>query len=317
METYKTAALSLGFLESDEESHRCLLEASAFLMPRQLRHLFACQMISNLQAIPANNQIIVVQSIWHSEIYMNISRKQAKFGNPRWNLKSFLLEKILAYVRQKGGVALAVAGSGIAAQLFTWGRMAHFAFELPLDPHETSTCNIGSRSFDDALLKRANIIVWDEAPMSHRFQYEALDRTFQDLIKNNMQFGGITMLLCGDFRQILPVIPRDRPTEVISSTIKRSENWRYFEWLRLFINMRVQTSRNPQTAVEVGAFSYYILQVGDGRHFILPTLGPDFIKVPEDMLLDVSSLPQSNIEEQARHRLLHLLYRLEQRKPSR
>ncbi|OWY93106.1 Helitron helicase [Phytophthora megakarya] len=33
--------------------------------------------------------------------------------------KSFLLEKNLAYVRQKGGVALAVAGSGIAAQLLT------------------------------------------------------------------------------------------------------------------------------------------------------------------------------------------------------
>ncbi|OWZ13425.1 Helitron helicase [Phytophthora megakarya] len=72
--------------------------------------------------------------------------------------------------------------------------------------------------------------------------------------------------------------------------------------------MRVRTSRNPQNAAEVGAFAYYILQVGDGRHFISPTLGPDFIKVPEDMLLDVSSSPQSNIEEQARHRLLHLNY---------
>ncbi|OWZ12234.1 Helitron helicase [Phytophthora megakarya] len=48
MEIYKTAALSLGFLESDEESHRCLLEASAFQMPRQLRHLFAVWFTVNL-----------------------------------------------------------------------------------------------------------------------------------------------------------------------------------------------------------------------------------------------------------------------------
>ncbi|OWZ21535.1 Helitron helicase [Phytophthora megakarya] len=122
-----------------------------------------------------------------------------------------------------------------------------------------------------------------------------------------MSFGGITMLLCGDFRQTLPVILRAGPAEVISSTIKRSELWRYFEWLRLSINMRVQTSRNPQTAAEVGAFADYLLQVGDGRHFISPTLGPDFIKVPEDMLFDISSLPQSNIEKQARNRLLHLV----------
>ncbi|OWZ23032.1 LOW QUALITY PROTEIN: Helitron helicase [Phytophthora megakarya] len=71
--------------------------------------------------------------------------------------------------------------------------------------------------------------------------------------------------------------------------------------------MSVQISRNSQTAVEVGAFADYLLQVRDQRYFISPTLSPDFIKVPEDMLLAVSSLPQSNIEEQARHRLLHLV----------
>ncbi|OWZ02228.1 LOW QUALITY PROTEIN: Helitron helicase [Phytophthora megakarya] len=70
--------------------------------------------------------------------------------------------------------------------------------------------------------------------------------------------------------------------------------------------MTIQTSRNPQTAAE-GISREYLLQVGDRRHFISPTLGPDFIKAPEDMLLNVSSLPQSNIEEQARHRLLHLV----------
>ncbi|OWZ11614.1 Helitron helicase [Phytophthora megakarya] len=65
--------------------------------------------------------------------------------------------------------------------------------------------------------------------------------------------------------------------------------------------MRVQTSRNTQTAAEVGTSAEYLLQVGDGRHFISPALGPDFIKVPEDTLLD------SNIEEQVWHRLLHLV----------
>ncbi|OWZ06857.1 Helitron helicase [Phytophthora megakarya] len=174
-------------------------------------------MISNLQTIPANNQFIVVQSIWHSEIYMNIYSQTGKIWKctlfrslnflktpyyhdelaasvdtlhqlnadqkgflikwPRRNQKFFFIRKILAYVRQKRGVALAVAGSGITAQLLTGGRPAHSAFKSPLDPHETSTCNVGSRSFDAALLKRTNIIVWDEAPMTHRFQYEALART--------------------------------------------------------------------------------------------------------------------------------------------
>lgn len=38
--------------------------------------------------------------------------------------KTFLLNIILVYVRQKGDIALAVAGSGIAATLLTLGRTA-------------------------------------------------------------------------------------------------------------------------------------------------------------------------------------------------
>ncbi|KAG6942239.1 hypothetical protein JG688_00018241 [Phytophthora aleatoria] len=38
------------------------------------------------------------------------------------------------------------ASSGTAAQLLTGGRTAHLTFRLPLDPHETTTCNFGVRS---------------------------------------------------------------------------------------------------------------------------------------------------------------------------
>ncbi|KAG3111696.1 hypothetical protein PI125_g8907 [Phytophthora idaei] len=36
-----------------------------------------------------------------------------------------------------------------------------------------------------------------------------------------MPFGGITVLMSGDFRQTLPVIPRAGPAEVISASLKR------------------------------------------------------------------------------------------------
>ncbi|GMF19156.1 unnamed protein product [Phytophthora lilii] len=89
--------------------------------------------------------------------------------------KSFLLEAILASIRRTGRIALAVAGSGIAAQLLPGGRTAHSTFRLPLDPDETITCNFGVRSSEAALLKRTSLIVWDDAPMTHRYQYEAVD----------------------------------------------------------------------------------------------------------------------------------------------
>ncbi|OWZ16343.1 Helitron helicase [Phytophthora megakarya] len=87
--------------------------------------------------------------------------------------------------------------------------------------------------------------------MTHRFQYEALDRTLQDLMKTNMPFGGITMLLCGDFRQTLPVIPRAGPAEVISSTIKHSK-----------IALAATSSGIAATQLMGGRTAHYTFQLG-------------------------------------------------------
>jgi hypothetical protein len=44
------------------------------------------------------------------------------------------------------------------------------------------------------VLKQTKLIIWDEAPMQHRYGPEALDRTLQDLFENELLFGGITVL---------------------------------------------------------------------------------------------------------------------------
>ena len=47
--------------------------------------------------------------------------------------KAFLINLLLAKVRQKKNIALAVASSGVAATLLEGGRAAHSMFCLPLD----------------------------------------------------------------------------------------------------------------------------------------------------------------------------------------
>ncbi|RAW22753.1 hypothetical protein PC110_g20803 [Phytophthora cactorum] len=125
--------------------------------------------------------------------------------------------------------------------------------------------------------------------MTHRYQYEAVDRTLQDLLKNDMPFGGILMLMSGDFRQTLPAIPRAEPAEIY----KRSPLWRDFEFLRLSINTRVQTAQDQDTAQDVLGFSDYILRVGDGRHESCAELGSDYVKIPSDILSGMSGLEAS------------------------
>jgi ATP-dependent DNA helicase PIF1 len=111
-------------------------------------------------------------------------------------------------VRQDGKMALAVASSGIAA-LFVMGvRTAHWRFKQSLDMTSTSTCNISKQSTSEELLRQSSLIVWDEAPLMHSFAFEAVHRSLQSLMRNDLPFGGKVMLLAGDFRHIIPVAPR-------------------------------------------------------------------------------------------------------------
>ncbi len=54
-----------------------------------------------------------------------------------------------------------------------------------------------------------SLIIWDEALMNHRNCFEALDKSLKDVMglcdsaTNENIFGGKSMLLGGDFRQIL------------------------------------------------------------------------------------------------------------------
>lgn len=111
---------------------------------------------------------------------------------------------LLANIRSKGEIALAVASSGIAATLLHGGRTVHSTFKLSVG------CNISKSSGLARLLQKCKLIIWDECSMSHKSALEAINISLQDIRGNNKLMGGITMLLAGDFRQTLPVIQRGK-----------------------------------------------------------------------------------------------------------
>ncbi|KAL6534920.1 hypothetical protein OROGR_013595 [Orobanche gracilis] len=124
--------------------------------------------------------------------------------------KTFVWRTLSAAIRSKGDIVLNVASSGIASLLLPGGRTAHSRFAIPLNPDEYSTCNIFQGSPTAELVKRSKLIIWYEAPMMHKHCFEALDRTLRDIMgTEDLLFGGKTVVLGGDFRQILlGVCPR-------------------------------------------------------------------------------------------------------------
>ncbi|XP_074288946.1 uncharacterized protein LOC141614089 [Silene latifolia] len=130
--------------------------------------------------------------------------------------------------RSKGDIVVVVASSGIAATLIPGGVTAHSRFGI-------SICSRIKPDSDLAkLLIRAKLIIWDEAPMTHRHCFEALDKSLKDVMRvldvgnAEVPFGGKVVVI------------------------------------RLTKNMRLQVGSSTDNVEELRKFSEWLLEIGDG-----------------------------------------------------
>ena len=65
-----------------------------------------------------------------------------------------------------------MASSGIAALLLQGGRTVHSRLKVPIRLNEISMCGISKQTVLAKLIQRAKLLVWDEAPMTHKFAAE-------------------------------------------------------------------------------------------------------------------------------------------------
>lgn len=63
---------------------------------------------------------------------------------------------------------------------------------------DNPACNINHSSPQGNLLTDCKVIIWDEATMSHKAAFEALDWSLQDLHHNNCMMDRVIILLAGD-----------------------------------------------------------------------------------------------------------------------
>jgi ATP-dependent DNA helicase PIF1 len=165
---------------------------------------------------------------------------------------------------------------------------------------ENSTCNIEGDSHHAELLRQAKLIIWDEAPMCHKFTFECLNRTLQDLVVDKCNsrklFGGKVVVFGGDFRQILPVIPRGTRSDIVHASINASHIWHHCQVLTLTKNMRLQTASASSNAQEIQDFAKWILKVGEGK-ISEPNDGFADIEIPSDLLIPTTDNPIKSIVE--------------------
>ncbi|CAK8531615.1 unnamed protein product [Lathyrus sativus] len=174
--------------------------------------------------------------------------------------KTFMWNTLAAAIRSKHKIVLPVASSGIASLLLPGGRTTHSRFKILVPTLHSSICNIDKKDDFAELLNITHLIIWDEAPMANRFCFEALDKSLRDIMSEipqaaNKLFGGKVVIFGGDFRQILPIVPRGSRSDIIHSTINASYIWDHCKVLKLTKNMRLQSGTTSKEIEEVRIFS--------------------------------------------------------------
>ncbi|PIA53922.1 hypothetical protein AQUCO_00900472v1 [Aquilegia coerulea] len=187
----------------------------------------------------------------------NDSRQVFFLSGPAGTGKTFVYNTVADTLRSEGHIVIMVASLGIASLLLTGGRTAHSTFKIPFEVLDDSVCSVTKQTIHAELFKRAKLIIWDEVPMEHRFCVEAIDRTLRDIREIKEPFGGVTVVLGGDFKQTLLVITKGTRQEIVRACLTKSHLWSGVRLLTLVKNMRLNSND-----IENVKFADYLIEIG-------------------------------------------------------
>ena len=224
---------------------------------------------------------------------------------PAGSGKTFLYNCLIHQLRAQQLSVVAVAYTGIASLLLAGGRTLHSQFGLPLQAREESQSSIRFQSAAADHLRQSRVIICDESSMIHGHTLLIIDRLLRDLHRDggtgfpsSQPFAGKVLLLGGDFRQVLPVLPRANATQIVRATVKHCSLWPEFMQMKLRVNMRASPAASD--------FAAWLLQVGEGTLRHPGGEMADQVKLPASMLIQNRPAPSAAFE--CAHRAARLIH---------
>lgn len=111
--------------------------------------------------------------------------------------------------------------------------------------------------------------------MASNHALDTTDRLLKEVMKNDYPFGGKVLLLGGDFRQCLSVLPHAPQAAIIQNSIKFAKSWDLFKKLPLTMNMR--SNSDPE-------YSEWLLKLGNGTLSDDNGLSEGVVEIPLSMI---------------------------------
>ena len=149
-------------------------------------------------------------------------------------------------------------------------------FKLPIPILENSVGNITASSSYGHYIKSSSLIIIYEVSMCLLQVLKIIDKLLQDLCDENDKhkpFGGKMILLCGDFRQILPVIPHGSRGTLIENCVTSWHEFLYFH--------KITFTRNMRALLNGIEFVEFLKKIGNDEDPQFPQFGENVIEIPQ------------------------------------
>lgn len=150
-----------------------------------------------------------------------LSGQSALLTGPAGSGKTYLLNEFIRRAKQDGKHVSVTATTGLAATHLGGGTIHSWSGigihdQLPTDFHD----NLLQGRKDT--ITNTDVLIIDEISMLHDYRLDMIDQVARKVRKTDEPFGGLQVVLCGDFFQLPPVSKGDQPP---SAFVVESQVW--------------------------------------------------------------------------------------------
>ncbi len=166
---------------------------------------------------------------------------------PAGSGKTYVINEYIKYLKSHDVSIGITASTGIAAThmggvtIHSWSGMG-----IKNNMSEYDLAQLAEKSQAARRIKEAAVLIIDEVSMLHHFRLDTLNSITQYIRKNTEPFGGLQIVLCGDFFQLPPVSKYGEPD---THFIYRSEAWRDGKFTVCYLHENFRQLSDPILAV--------------------------------------------------------------------
>lgn len=169
--------------------------------------------------------------------------------------KTYLLNNFIVQARKRGKKVSVTATTGLAAT-HLGGNTIHSWSGIGVSDHLPNNFFERLSKTRRDVISKTDVLIIDEISMLHDFRLDMIDKVLRTVRENDQPFGGIQLVMSGDFFQLPPV---NRPNEQGGGFVVYSDAWQELQPAVLYLER--QYRQNDEQLLEI----LTALRTGDVR----------------------------------------------------